>query len=157
MNYYYYIVIVTCVCVCLEVQTKPRVCDAGVQCGLFVPSIPLTSAPRKSSIYEVDISYTDINDTIDATESTGYTASEDFDSKEDNSCAESAEVDKETTYLVFETAILLLFSISFACTGKAVTITKTVKVFFLRITQTCKACTNTFIWPFIRKFQLVTY
>ena len=152
-------------CVCgLEVQTEPEVCQVGVQCDLLCPPVtptisdsspgPVTSTPKKGNISgvlsEVDIS--DINDlestTVDATESTAYY---------DSSTTEPEDplpVEKQPTYLVFESALMLLFSTCYFCKSAFVTIEKWTVGSLLHIMQVCSQCNGTFNWdsqPYIGK------
>ena len=120
----------------LEVQTdlEIKVCHVGVQCDLLCPqdssprpeslernSGPVTSTPIKDSIpvavTDVDISdVSDLEDdttTVDATESTAYFESSTSTMESDD----SMPAEKQSTYLVFESALLILFSTCFFCIG----------------------------------------
>ena len=58
------------------------------------------------------------------------------------------------TYLVFESALLLLFSISFMCRSTYISIEKFTRGSFLCIRQICSHCSNTYIWeshPYVGK------
>ena len=57
-------------------------------------------------------------------------------------------VDKQKTYLIFESALLLLFSICFMCRSTYMIGS------FLRIKQICKQCNNIYVWesqPYVGK------
>ena len=149
----------------LETQTEfIEVCHVGVQCDLLCPapttdSIPVTSTPTKSStllqLSEADISDIndfddDVNTTVDATESTEYHDSSSSITDLDN----SLPADKQPTYLVFESALMLLFSTCFICKSKFVTVEKLMFGSLLRIKQACSQCSNIFDWfsqPYIGK------
>ena len=63
------------------------------------------------------------------------------------------KVYSQKTYLVFEAAILLLFSTCFSRHQAGAEIQKAVIGFFLRVTQLCKCCGNRYKWgsqPHIR-------
>ena len=55
-------------------------------------------------------------------------------------------VEKQQTYLVFESALLLLFSICFMCRSTYISIEKFTRGSFLCITQICSHCNNTYVW-----------
>ena len=133
----------------------------GVQCDLLCPalsanSIPVTSTPTKGSTsLQLSMDMSDINDleddvntTADATESTAY------DSSSSTDLDNSLPVDKQPTYLVFESALMLLFSICYICKSKFVAVEKVVVGSLLRIKQVCSQCSNTYEWcsqPYIGK------
>ena len=136
----------------------------GVQCDLLCPaspanSIPVTSTPTKGStslqlsdtdISEINDLEDDVNTTVDATESTGYhdSSSTDLDN--------SLPADQQPTYLVFESALMLLFSSCFICKSKFVTVEKLMVGSLLCIKQVCSQCGNIFEWcsqPYIGKVQ----
>ena len=149
----------------LETQTEfIEVCHVGVQCDLLclaptTHSIPVTSTPTKGStllqLSEADISDIndfddDVNTTVDATESTEYHDSSSSITDLDN----SLPAGKQPTYLVFESALMLLFSTCFICKSKFVTVEKLMFGSLLRIKQTCSQCSNIFDWfsqPYIGK------
>ena len=149
----------------LETQTEfIEVCHVGVQCDLLCPappanSIPVTSTPTKGST-SLELSDTDISEindleddvntstTVDATESTVYhdSSSTDLD--------DSLPADQQPTYLVFESALMLLLSSCFICKSKFVTVEKLMVGSLLRIKQVCSQCGNIFEWcsqPYIGK------
>ena len=148
----------------LETQTEfIEVCHVGVQCDLLCPappanSIPVTSTPTKTgtSLQLSDADISDINDleddvntTVDATESTVY-----HDSSSSTDLDNSLPADKQPTYLVFESALMLLFSSCFICKSKFVTVEKLTVGSLLRIKQVCSQCSNIFEWcsqPYIGK------
>ena len=121
---------------------------------------PVTSTPVKDSILVVvsDTDISDINDledestTVDATESTAYHESIISTLEPDD----SFPVEKQSTYLVFESALLLLFSTCFFCRSSFCTIQKqkwTVGS-LLRIKQIFSQCNGDFTWdsqPYIGK------
>ena len=123
----------------LETQTEfKEVRHVGVQCDLLCPapsasSIPVTSTPvtstptKGSTSLQLSMDMSDINDleddvntTADATESTAY------DSSSSTDLDDSLPVDKQPTYLVFESALMLLFSICYICKSKFVAVEKVV-------------------------------
>ena len=157
----------------LEVQTdlEIKVCHVGVQCDLLCPqdssprpeslernSGPVTSTPIKDSIpvavTDVDISdVSDLEDdttTVDATESTAYFESSTSTMESDD----SMPAEKRSTYLVFESALLILFSTCFFCRSPFSTIEKWTLGSLLRIKQICSQCNGSFTWdsqPYIGK------
>ena len=52
----------------------------------------------------------------------------------------------QQTYLVFESALLLLFSICFMCRSTYISIEKFTRGSFLCITQICSHCNNIYVW-----------
>ena len=118
-------------------------------------SIPtVTSTPTKTAtslqLSDADISdINDLEDDVNATESTVYhdsSSSTDFDN--------SLPADKQPTYLVFESALMLLFSNCFICKSNFVTVEKLMVGSLLRIKQVCSQCSNIFEWcsqPYIGK------
>lgn len=128
-------------------------CHVGVQCDLLCP--PMTSTPTKGSIAgflpEADISdINDLEDTVDATESTAYDESTCSTLEPDN----PLPTEKQPTYLVFESALMLLFCTCFACKSRFATISEKYTIgSLLHIKQVCSQCNNTFTWdsqPYIR-------
>ena len=55
-------------------------------------------------------------------------------------------VEKRQTYLVFESALLVLFSICFICRSTYTSIEKFTRGSFLCIKQICRSCNNTYVW-----------
>ena len=53
---------------------------------------------------------------------------------------------KQRTFIVFESALMLLFSMCAYCRSRCTNITKTVKGSFLRISHYCNSCGYHFIW-----------
>ena len=147
----------------IETQPRPKVCDVGIQCELLLPPI-MTSTPTKGRVTVPkpnmsDISDDDNNDNnddksdtiADSTKSIIYqetTASEDSEPESD------LPVEKQQTYLVFESALLLLFSICFMCRSTYTSIEKVTIGSFLCIKQICSHCNNIYIWesqPYVGK------
>ena len=65
-----------------------------------------------------------------------------------------APTTKYSTFLVFESSLLLLFGACIFCGHSKTSLTKSVLVSFLRVTQTCKKCLKTRVWdsqPYIGK------
>ena len=52
----------------------------------------------------------------------------------------------QTTYLIFESALLMLFVTCRFCARASTNVKKTITGSFLRITQFCTACTRTWCW-----------
>ena len=109
-------------------QATPTFSHIGIQCELLLPP-PITSTPTKASVGTPILSdISDVDDDIiddeggtvaDTTQSTLY--------KETTSGSEpesDLSVEKQQTYLVFESALLLLFSICFMCRSIYISIEK---------------------------------
>ena len=132
-----------------ETQTARKgYSDFGIQCELILPPAIATSTPTKAGVgvskpIISDISTIDDDDnddvyegntTVDTTQSTLY---------EETSVSESEldlEVENQKTYLIFESALMLLFSICFMCRRTYIVINKATIGSFLCITQICKHC-----------------
>ena len=144
-------------------QTTRKVhSDIGIQCELILPPAITTSTPTKVGvgvsepiISDISTSDDDDNDmyesstTVDTTQSTLY---------EETSVSESeldvTTVEKQKTYVIFESALMLLFSICFMCRSTYIVINKVTIGSFLRITQICKRCKNKYVWesqPYVGK------
>ena len=136
-----------------ETQARPTVSHIGIQCELLLPQAPITSTPTKAStgtskptissdISDVD---DDINDEggtdADTTQSTLY--EDPISTSEPES---DLPVEKQQTYLVFESALLVLFSICFICRSTYTSIEKFTRGSFLCIKQICRNCNNTYVW-----------
>ena len=63
------------------------------------------------------------------------------DPESDGSAAD-VPVEKQQTYLIFESALLILFSICFMCRSTHTSIEKVTFGSFLRIKQICRNCSN---------------
>ena len=146
-----------------ETQTARKVySDVGIQCELILPPAIATSTPTKAGvgvsepiISDISTSDDDDNDdvyegstAVDTTQSTLY---------EETSMSESElnlAVENQKTYLIFESALMLLFSICFICRSTYIVINKATIGSFLRITQICKRCKNEYVWesqPYVGK------
>ena len=55
-------------------------------------------------------------------------------------------VEKQQTYLIFESSLLILFSICFMCRSTYTSIEKVTIGSFLRIKQICHNCSNKYVW-----------
>ena len=55
-------------------------------------------------------------------------------------------LEKQMTFLVFESALMLLFSTCVACGSTVVSIKRHIIGTFLSIKQVCTQCNNTFVW-----------
>ena len=65
---------------------------------------------------------------------------------------DSLPPEKQATFLVYETALLLLFRVCVYCGAKSVNLQKFINGTFLRITQLCKNCQKSRTWesqPFV--------
>ena len=139
-----------------ETQPRPEVCHIGIQCELLLPQI-MTSTPMKGGIAVPKLNMSDISDddnddddeVADSTKSTIY---------QETSNASELELDlpvqKQQTYLVFESALLLLFSICFMCRSTQTSVEKAIIGSFVRIKQICSHCNNRYVWesqPYVGK------
>ena len=143
-----------------ETQATPTVSHIGIQCELLL-SPALTSTPTKASVGASKPILSDINDVDDdINDDEGDTAADTTQSTlyEETTSASEPEsglsVEKQQTYLVFESALLLLFSICFMCRSIYILIEKFTRGSFLCITQICSHCNNTYVWesqPYVGK------
>ena len=62
------------------------------------------------------------------------------------SSRQSLPVDQQTTYLVFETSLLLLFSTCMFCSSHSTSIKKQIIGTFLKVIQWCNKCKRKRIW-----------
>ena len=125
-------------------------CDAAVQCDycdLLEPQ--MTSTPKKETAQTTEDAtpFEIIEESeADVTESTIY--------QETNTLEEDEEIplEKQMTFLVFESALMLLFSTCVACGSAFVSIKRHIMGSFLSVKQVCSQCNNSFTWesqPFI--------
>jgi len=137
----------------IGIQAAPTMCDVGVQCDLIHPIPPMTWTPVKGKITSVvddgdpfELTKEKESET-EVTESTMYwdtTTSEDED---------QVSVEKQLTFLVFESALMLLFASYLRCGSTLVSNTWYVVGSFLRIKQECSQCNNKYVWesqPYIQ-------
>ena len=134
-----------------ETQATPTVSHIGIQCELLLPPA-LTSTPTKASVGASKPILSDISDVDDdINDDEGDTAADTTQSTlyEETTSASEPEsglsVEKQQTYLVFESALLLLFSICFMCRSTYISIEKFTRGSFLCITQICSHCNNTYV------------
>ena len=148
-----------------ETQTAPTVSHIGIQCELILPPV-ITSKPTKAGIGspKPNISISDDNDddydddddddaesgtAVDNTQSTVY--------EETTSASEPESdipVEKQQTYLVFESALLLLFSICVMCRSTYTSTEKFTIGSCLQSKQICSNCNNNYVWesqPYVGK------
>ena len=102
-------------------------------------------------LYLSDISDDDDQDgTVpDTTESTVYQETTSASKPESD-----IPVEKQQTFLVFEFALLLIFSICFMCRSTYTSIEKVTIGSLLRIKQICSHCNNNYVWesqPYVGK------
>ena len=128
--------------------STPSVCHIGTQCELLLPPA-ITSTQRKATvaipkpnISDVIDDDDDVDDEIaDTTQSTLY--------EEATSASETESdlpLDKQKTYLIFEPALLLLFSICFMCRSIYISIEKVMIGSVLRIKQICRHCKTIYMY-----------
>lgn len=152
------------ICAGIQVDIKPKAKDASVQCDLQI----MTYTPVRRPIQPLDIEMNMPEDLHSALEDS-WTASVDEPSVDEPSVADAnltpnvetalspSSVDKsvhikETCYLVFESALMLLLSICKFCHTSANTITRKTIGSFLEVTMFCQHCCKTWRWssqPFI--------
>ena len=119
-------------------------CNVAVLCDLLVP--PITSTPKKgekvpaiededpSELTEEEVSEADV---------TGSTIYRDTTTLKDE---RQIPLEKQMTFLVFESAFRLLFLNCVACASAFVSIKRHIIGSFLSIKQVCNQCNNTFVW-----------
>jgi len=134
----------------IGIQAAPTMCDVWVQCDLIYPIPPMASTPVKGKITSVvdDGELTEEEESeTEVTESTMYwetTTSED---------EEQVSVEKQLTFLVFESALMLLFASCLHCGSALASNTRHVVGSFLHIKQECSQCNNKDVWesqPYIQ-------
>ena len=146
-----------------ETQTAPTVSHIGIQCELILPPV-ITSTPTKAgigppkpNIYISDDNDDDYYDDDDAESGTAVDNTQSTVYEETTSASEPESdipVEKQQTYLVFESALLLLFSICVMCRSTYTSIEKFTIGSFLRIKQICSNCNNNYVWesqPYVGK------
>ena len=139
-------------------QATPTFSHIGIQCELLLPP-PITSTPTKASVGTPILSdNSDVDDDIiddeggtvaDTTQSTLYEETTSGSEPESD-----LSVEKQQTYLVFESALLLLFSICFMCRSTYISIEKFTRGSFLCVKQICNNCNNKYVWesqPYVGK------
>ncbi|XP_065885779.1 uncharacterized protein [Dysidea avara] len=132
----------------IETQAKPEVHDVGVQCDLLSPMhmssshLPLTSTPIKDAadFYETDTTTTE--EGIDDT----YAPSEESMMLSEDCSDQSGSQAKYQCYLVFDSALLLLFSLCTACRSSSTSLVRKVCGSLLCIRQICHECNHVFVW-----------
>jgi len=141
------------------IQAAPTMCDVGVQFDFIHPIPPMTSTPVKGKITSVvnngdpfELTEEEESET-EVTESTMYwetTTSEDED---------QVSVEKQLTFLVFESALMLLFASCLCCVSALVSKTQHVVGSFLHVKQECSQCNNKYVWesqPYIQNIPAGT-
>lgn len=113
--------------------------DIGIQCNIADADITTSIDDNISDDSDMADSYSDPSDS-------DYINSnfEDLSSTCEDNPAKNAI--PGTKYIVFETALLSLFSTCYQCHSSSVSITKLVIGSFIHITQTCEACESTNSW-----------
>lgn len=126
-------------------EVSLSVCDVAVQCDLL--RAPMTSTPKKGKKappFEDEDPFElteDEESEADVTESTIF--QETTTTSEDE---EQIPVEKQLTFLVFESALMLLFSTCVSCGSTFVSIKRHIIGSFLSIKQVCSQCNKTFVW-----------
>ena len=127
-----------------QTEFEVLMCDAAVQCNLLDP--PMTSTPKKGE----KVPAIEDEDPFELTEEeeseadvTGSTIYQDTTTSKDEG---QIPLEKQLTFLVFESALMLLFSTFVACGSAFVSIKRHIIGSFLSIKQVCTQCNNTFVW-----------
>ena len=127
-----------------QTEFEVLMCDVAVQCDPLDP--PMTSTPKKAE----KVPAIEDEDPFELTEEeeseadvTGSTIYQDTTTSEDK---EQIPLEKQLTFLVFESALMLLFSTCVACGSAFVSIKRNVIGSFLSVKQVCSQCNNTFVW-----------
>ena len=135
----------------IGVQAAPLMCDVGVQCNLL--HLPMTLTPKKgviAPVVEDEDTFEFTEEEESETEPTESTMNWESTTSEDE---EQILVEKQLTFLAFESALMLLFATCVACGSTFISIKQHVIGSFLSIKQACSQCNNTFVWesqPYIR-------
>ena len=119
-------------------------CDAAVQCdycNLLEPQ--MTSTPKKQTAQATeDATPFEITEESEADVTESIIYQETTTSEED----EQIPLEKQMTFLVFESALMLLFSTCVACGSAFVSIKHHIMGSFLSVKQVCSQCNNSFTW-----------
>ena len=140
-------------------QAGSTVSHIGIQCELLLPPVVSTSTPTKanvavpaSNISDVSDIDDDDNNIADITQSSVYLQTTSASEPESD-----VPVEKQRTYLIFESALLMLFSICFMCKSTYTSIEKITIGSFLRIKQICHHYSNKYVWesqPYVGKIPV---
>uniref|UniRef100_A0A1X7U564 THAP-type domain-containing protein n=1 Tax=Amphimedon queenslandica TaxID=400682 RepID=A0A1X7U564_AMPQE len=127
---------------CKGTQTERIICynEVGIQCNL----LPEFTLPQGTNELENDYSDDD-DDESDICDDDNYL-------DEDSCCDSSLTNDEKQKYIVYEDALLSLFSKCYQCKSHDVSVTKLVIGSFLRIKQKCLSCETLTSWdsqPFV--------
>ena len=136
-------------------QAGSTVSHIGIQCEILLPPV-ITSTPTKANVAIPESNISDISDAdndddnvADITQSSVY--------QETTSASEpesDVPVEKKQIYLIFESCLLMLFTICFMCRSTYTSIEKVTIGSFLRIKQICHHCSNKYVWesqPYVGK------
>ena len=136
-------------------QAGSTVSHIGIQCEILLPPV-ITSTPTKANVAVPESNISDISDAdndddnvADVTQSSVY--------QETTSASEpesDVPVEKQQIYLIFESCLLMLFTICFMCRSTYTSIEKVTIGSFLRIKQICHHCSNKYAWesqPYVGK------
>ena len=138
-------------------QAGSTVSHIGIQCELLLPPV-VTSTPTKASVAVPESNISDISDIDDDDNVADITQSSVYVQTTSASEPESdVPVEKQRTYLIFESALLTLFSICFMCRSTYTSIEKVTIGSFLRIKQICRQCSNKYVWesqPYVGKIPI---
>ena len=144
---------------CIGTQAGSTVAHVGIQCELLLPPVT-TSTPTKVNVAVPESNISDVSDiddddnVADITQSSMYQETTSASDPESDGSAADVPVEKQQTYLIFESALLILFSICFMCRSTRTSIEKVTIGSFLRIKQICRNCSNKNVWesqPYLGK------
>ena len=128
-------------------QAGSTVSHIGIQCELLLPPVVSTSTPTKANVAVPASNISDVSDTddddnniADITQSSVYLQTTSASEPESD-----MPVEKQRTYLLFESALLMLFSICFMCRNTYTSIEKTTIGSFLHMKQICHHCSNKYV------------
>ena len=133
--------------------------ELGLEWELLLPPVVSTSTPTKANVAVPELDISDVSDIddddnniTDITQSSVYLQTTSASEPESD-----VPVEKQRTYLIFESALLTLLSICFMCRSTYTSIEKVTIGSFLCIKQICHHCSNKYVWesqPYVGKIPV---
>ena len=118
------------------------VAHVGIQCELSLPPVT-TSTLTKANVAVPESNISDVSDIDDDDNVADITQSSNYQETNNASEPESdVPVEKQQAYSIFESSLLILFSICFMCRSTYTSIEKVTIGSFLCIQQNCHNCNN---------------